>query len=212
MPTWFLNGVVWVCAPLAPKRASAAPRVQWFDSSLPAPAWSLHFVLPHLRRFRRWWLSVWVLGSASSRSHSDARSIRQTARGSEWGRHGGALGTTTEPWMRMQKASIGQRSVRSGGDLSIWPHDTCGHLVGSKKSTSDAIHEMSLSNLLVLPSFFTWSVRVLLVFLELTRDGGEKFFYVMCTLHSLSFTASFCVLHIYTMFTGSCYSCTRRVY
>lgn len=115
MPTWFLNGVVWVCAPLAPKRASAAPRVQWFDSSLPAPAWSLHFVLPHLRRFRRWWLSVWVLGSASSRSHSDPRSIRQTARGSEWGRHGGALGTTTEPWMRMQKASIGQRSVRSGG-------------------------------------------------------------------------------------------------
>jgi hypothetical protein len=75
------------------------------------------------------------------------------------------------------------------GDLSIWPHDTCGHLVGSKKSTSDAIHEMlSLSNLLVLPRFFTWSVRVLLVFLELTRDGGEKFFYVMCTLHSLSFT------------------------
>jgi hypothetical protein len=45
LPTWFLNGNG-VCAPQSMSEWSDSPQVQWFDLSLPAPAWSLHFGLP----------------------------------------------------------------------------------------------------------------------------------------------------------------------
>jgi hypothetical protein len=53
MPIWFLNGVVWVCAPQSERidrRKCSGLITRW-----PPPAWSLHFALPHsLRHFREW--------------------------------------------------------------------------------------------------------------------------------------------------------------